>query len=256
MAWRWMWEPTRQATGKKRRGSVGLRRPGVWWKDEKVSLTEGTEDGLSEEEADSWQEVTTLNHFISTSHYTPNLPPTPPSSIAFAAFFSPLLPATLFSPLFTSSSPLRLPSHGCVVESKVQVAFGALGLAPDSKHETLASGARGDVASNALNRQDSSWSFFNIKTNDLVKVFILFYIILFAVQADECCSRLILISSTLTLQMNTDLIFVCSSACLPPIFLAQLFHCSYTAHSPLWLLTSVPLRSVSVTWVWCKHNLS
>lgn len=118
-----MWEPTRQATGKKWRGSPGLHRAGVWWKDEKVSLTEGTEDGLSEEEADSWQEVTTLNHFISTSHYTPNLPPTPPFSIAFAAFFSPPLPAALFSPLFTSSSPLRLAgprlrgkveSSGCV----------------------------------------------------------------------------------------------------------------------------------------------
>lgn len=32
------------------------------------------------EKANSWQEVTTLNHFISTSHYTPNLPLTPPFS--------------------------------------------------------------------------------------------------------------------------------------------------------------------------------
>lgn len=85
----------------------------------------------------------------------------------------------LFSPLFTSPSPLRLAGHGCVVESKVQVAFGALCLAPDSKHETLALGARGNVALNGLNRQDSCLSFFNIKTNGLVKMLILYFIILY-----------------------------------------------------------------------------
>ena len=53
-----------------------------------------------EEKANSWQEVTTLNHFISTSHYTSNLPliplpllhcHCPQTSSLFPSSFSPLL---------------------------------------------------------------------------------------------------------------------------------------------------------------------
>lgn len=72
-----------------------------------------------EEKADSWQEVTTLNHFISTSHYTPNLPPTPPFPITFAALSSSPHPALLSSPPHLHVSfwpwlPCKVESSGCI----------------------------------------------------------------------------------------------------------------------------------------------
>ena len=76
---------------------------------EEISAGEGLSEcqwggRFVEEQADSWQEVTTLNHFISTSHYTPNLPPAP-----LPLLFYPLplnFPFSPFPAAFSSSSSL------------------------------------------------------------------------------------------------------------------------------------------------------
>lgn len=73
-----------------------------------VRVSEGRKEGSVEEEADSWQEVTTLNHFVSTSHYTPNLPLTPPFSS------SPHPPSSLL-PHFWSWLPCKVEKELCVL---------------------------------------------------------------------------------------------------------------------------------------------
>lgn len=94
-----------ETAGRKWRRSLGPRRVCIRWKkslrEEKVYLSVSEEEELSKSKADSWQEVTTLNHFISSSHYTPNLPPAP-LPLSLLPLNVPLSPF----PAAFSSSPL------------------------------------------------------------------------------------------------------------------------------------------------------
>lgn len=130
------WKVGLSADMQKNKRCAGTSQTGVWWKDGKVRATEGKEDRLSEDQADSWQEVTTLNHFRSTSHYTPNLPPTP-FCIVSTALFYPAHCARLTA-LHLSVSSVSSRTVAALSSQRARVAFAALCSGPGREREKLA----------------------------------------------------------------------------------------------------------------------